>query len=128
MAILFTVCGRAGSKGFQSKNLKDFLGVPLVYYTLAAIRLWQQRADEEIDVVLNTDSEALCGIVTRPEKPAGTAHSPPRGAWRRYRTQSLRDSGLSGSDGGPHRKDIRNGGGSGHHLSSAHGWRCGRRH
>ena len=63
MAILFTVCGRAGSKGFQSKNLKDFLGVPLVYYTLAAIRLWQQRADEEIDVVLNTDSEALCGIV-----------------------------------------------------------------
>ena len=64
MAILFTVCGRAGSKGFQSKNLKDFLGVPLVYYTLAAIRLWQQRADEEIDVVLNTDSEALCDIVT----------------------------------------------------------------
>ena len=44
MAILFTVCGRAGSKGFQSKNLKDFLSVPLVYYTLAAIRLWQQRA------------------------------------------------------------------------------------
>ena len=64
MAILFTVCGRAGSKGFRSKNLKDFLGVPLVYYTLAAIRLWQQRTDEEIDVVLNTDSEALCGIVT----------------------------------------------------------------
>ena len=68
MAILFTVCGRAGSKGFQSKNLKDFLGVPLVYYTLAAIRLWQQRADEEIDVVLNTDSEA--------------ASSPPRKACR----------------------------------------------
>ena len=64
MAILFTVCGRAGSKGFQSKNLKDFLGVPLVYYTLAAIRLWQQRSGEEIDVVLNTDSEALCDIVT----------------------------------------------------------------
>lgn len=64
MAILFTVCGRAGSKGFQSKNLKDFLSVPLVYYTLAAIRLWQQRAGEEIDVVLNTDSEALCDIVT----------------------------------------------------------------
>ena len=52
MSILFTVCGRAGSKGFQSKNLKDFLGVPLVYYTLAAIRLWQLRADVVIDVVL----------------------------------------------------------------------------
>ena len=52
MAILFTVCGRAGSKGFQSKNLKDFLGVPLVYYTLAAIRLWQQRAGEETEKIL----------------------------------------------------------------------------
>lgn len=64
MAILFTVCGRAGSKGFKSKNLKDFLGTPLVYYTLAAVRLWQQASGEAADVVLNTDSEELCKIVT----------------------------------------------------------------
>ena len=37
MNYLFTVCGRAGSKGFKNKNLKSMLGVPLVYYNLAAI-------------------------------------------------------------------------------------------
>lgn len=63
MAILFTVCGRAGSKGFKSKNLKDFLDTPLVYYTLAVIRLWQKASGEEVDVVLNTDSDGLCDIV-----------------------------------------------------------------
>lgn len=63
MAILFTVCGRAGSKGFKSKNLKDFLGVPLVYYTLAVIHLWQQISEEKADIVLNTDSRDLCEIV-----------------------------------------------------------------
>ena len=29
MNYLFTVCGRAGSKGFKNKNLKSMLGVPL---------------------------------------------------------------------------------------------------
>ena len=33
--ILITICGRAGSKGFKNKNLKTFLGTPLVYYTVA---------------------------------------------------------------------------------------------
>ena len=37
MNILFTLCGRAGSKGFKNKNLKTFLGVPLVYYSIAII-------------------------------------------------------------------------------------------
>lgn len=39
MTVLFTVCGRAGSKGVKNKNIRDYLGTPLVYYTLAAIKL-----------------------------------------------------------------------------------------
>lgn len=64
MNILFTICGRAGSKGFKNKNLKEFNGHPLVYYTLAAIYLFKENnKDKEIDVVLNTDSQELINIV-----------------------------------------------------------------
>lgn len=64
MNLLFTVCGRAGSKGVKNKNLKDFLGIPLMYYTLASILLYKERYGEkdEIDVVLNTDSEELIAL------------------------------------------------------------------
>ena len=40
MNILFTICGRAGSKGIKNKNLRDFCGKPLVYYTVSAIDLY----------------------------------------------------------------------------------------
>lgn len=65
MNILFTVCGRAGSKGFKNKNLKSFLDVPLIYYSLAAIYLYRKMHDSEheIDVVVNTDSADLIHIV-----------------------------------------------------------------
>ena len=43
MNVLFTICGRAGSKGFKNKNLKMFLGVPLVYYSIAAIALYIEK-------------------------------------------------------------------------------------
>ena len=36
MNLLFTVCARAGSKGFQNKNVRGFLGHPLSYYTMSA--------------------------------------------------------------------------------------------
>lgn len=67
MNILFTVCGRAGSKGVKNKNLKNFLGVPLMYYTLASIILYKKRygTKDEIDVVLNTDSEELIALAGR---------------------------------------------------------------
>jgi CMP-N,N'-diacetyllegionaminic acid synthase len=61
MNILFTVCCRAGSKGLKNKNLLTFLGMPLVYYTLASIRLYSEffgRTDT-IRLCLNTDSEDL---------------------------------------------------------------------
>lgn len=63
MHILFTVCGRAGSKGIKSKNSREFLGHSLVLYTLAAIDLYKQSVPEaDIDVALNTDSAALLEI------------------------------------------------------------------
>ncbi len=66
MNVLFTVCGRAGSKGFQNKNLKQLRGVPLLYYTLAAIRLYQEaHQDDHVSVALNTDSGELIGQAQR---------------------------------------------------------------
>lgn len=66
MNILFTICGRAGSKGFKNKNLKSFLDVPLVYYSIAAIALYLQNSlkQKAVDVVLNTDSGDLTRIVS----------------------------------------------------------------
>ncbi len=64
MKILFTVCGRAGSKGFKNKNLKEMNGIPLIYYTLAAIRLFKEKnIQHDITVALNTDSQPLIDIV-----------------------------------------------------------------
>ena len=63
MKILFTICGRAGSKGFKNKNLKEMNGVPLVYYTLAAIyEFSQHHPEDDISVYLNTDSKELAEI------------------------------------------------------------------
>lgn len=70
MNILFTLCGRAGSKGFKNKNLKTFLNAPLVYYSIAGIKLFLESAEgkrHDCDVVLNTDSEELIKIVTGQE-------------------------------------------------------------
>ena len=39
MNILFTICGRAGSKGIKNKNIRHFCGYPLAYYYLAVIVL-----------------------------------------------------------------------------------------
>ena len=65
MNILFTVCGRAGSKGFKNKNLKKLNGIPLVYYTLSAIRLYMDKYPENnVKVALNTDSRELQELVS----------------------------------------------------------------
>ena len=42
--LLITICGRAGSKGFKNKNLKTFCGHPLVYYSLSAAELFNQKS------------------------------------------------------------------------------------
>ncbi len=67
MNILFTLCGRAGSKGVKGKNARDFLDVPLVWYSMANIALYMERygAGGDIKVVLNTDSEPLKELVRK---------------------------------------------------------------
>ena len=66
MNILFTICGRAGSKGFKNKNLKEMRGVPLVYFTLAAIKGFAEKHTEDnVMVALNTDSEPLAELLQK---------------------------------------------------------------
>ncbi len=66
MRVLFTICGRAGSKGVKNKNLKRMNGIPLLYYTLAAIEGYLSKNPEVLaDVALNTDSEELKDQVER---------------------------------------------------------------
>jgi len=67
MNILFTLCGRAGSKGVKGKNARDFLDVPLVWYSMANIALYMEKyaADDNIKIVLNTDSEPLKDLVRK---------------------------------------------------------------
>ena len=63
MKILFTICGRAGSKGIKNKNLKEFIGFPLPFYTVSAIDLFIKRNKQyECDIVLNTDSADLIDL------------------------------------------------------------------
>lgn len=61
MKILFTICGRAGSKGVQGKNTKMLCGQPIVHYTLAAYMVYLDRYQGNDICVLsvNTDSELL---------------------------------------------------------------------
>lgn len=71
MNILFTLCGRAGSKGVKGKNARDFCGIPLVWYSMAAIQLYKDNyttADDCVKVVLNTDSQALIQLCQQVEE------------------------------------------------------------
>lgn len=77
MNLLFTICGRAGSKGVKGKNIRNFCGVPLVWYTLSAIALYKATLSKEdtVQVVLNTDSEELIQIATaQSELPVFVVH------------------------------------------------------
>ena len=67
MNILFTLCGRAGSKGVKGKNARDFLNIPLVWYSMANICLYMEKyaGNDDIKIVLNTDSEPLKDLVRR---------------------------------------------------------------
>lgn len=65
MNILFTVCGRAGSKGIRNKNIREFCGKPLPYYSISAIDLYLKSMgiDIEADIVVNTDSKELIELM-----------------------------------------------------------------
>lgn len=64
MKILFTICGRAGSKGIKNKNIQMFCGYPLPLYTLSAIDCYlRQHPECQADIALNTDSPELSKIL-----------------------------------------------------------------
>lgn len=65
MNILFTICGRAGSKGIKNKNIRNFCGKPLPYYTVSAIDLYLKNSTLDInaDIVVNTDSKELIDLM-----------------------------------------------------------------
>lgn len=66
MKFLFTICGRAGSKGIKNKNIKMFLGYSLPLYTLSAIDLYLKKHPEVSgDIAVNTDSVELKKILQR---------------------------------------------------------------
>ena len=65
MRILFTVCGRAGSKGIKNKNLRKFCGKYLAHFTVSVIDLYLNKYPEvDADIVVNSDSNELLNLVT----------------------------------------------------------------
>ena len=84
--LLITICGRAGSKGFKNKNLKNFCGKPLVYYSLSAAELFIKNHPElEVDIALNTDSEDLAKLVAAEYPESSTCPAGPSWAATVYR-------------------------------------------
>lgn len=72
MNILFTLCGRAGSKGVKGKNARDFLNIPLCWYSLAGIVLYVKQnltTNDKYNIVLNTDSEDLIKLIEKVNVP-----------------------------------------------------------
>ncbi len=64
MRILFTICGRAGSKGIKNKNLRVFNGKRLAYYTVAVIDMYLEKHPEiDADIVANSDSMELLELI-----------------------------------------------------------------
>lgn len=65
MNLLFTVCGRAGSKGCKNKNIKEFMGRPLFYYTLNTIELYKKSILHNIFIAISTDSVDFIDLVKK---------------------------------------------------------------
>ena len=58
MNVLITICGRAGSKGVGNKNFREFLGKPMISYTIKAAKLFKEKnKNMEIDICLNSDND-----------------------------------------------------------------------
>lgn len=63
MKVLISICGREGSKGVKNKNIREFLGYPLIYYTIAAVELLKEkRRDIEIDTCINSDGDKILDV------------------------------------------------------------------
>lgn len=64
MKILFTICGRAGSKGIVNKNIRKFCRKYLAHFTISALDLYLSGHPEvDADIVGNSDSEELLEVL-----------------------------------------------------------------
>ena len=61
--ILFTICGRAGSKGCKNKNIRKFLGKPLFEYSIQAIKSFNKEYDTNYKIAVSTDSPEFIDMV-----------------------------------------------------------------
>ena len=65
MKILFTLCGRAGSKGCKNKNIRNFLGHPLFYYSINAIEKYCEKYNVEYRICISTDSIDFINLIPK---------------------------------------------------------------
>ena len=61
MKILCTICARGGSKGIKNKNLKKFLGKPLIYYTISQAK----KIKRFTKIVCSSDSKNILKIAQK---------------------------------------------------------------
>ncbi|PLT35484.1 cytidylyltransferase domain-containing protein [Bacillus sp. V5-8f] len=61
MNILITICGRAGSKGVKNKNIRNFMGKPLIYYSLKIANMFREykMKDYVTDIAVSSDSDDI---------------------------------------------------------------------
>lgn len=61
--LLVTLCGRGGSKGVPGKNIRSFLGGPLLTYSLFdALRAFEGACDMEKTVVVDSDASQILAV------------------------------------------------------------------
>ncbi len=61
MRVLCTICARGGSKGVKNKNLKKFLGKPLIYYTISQAK----KINRFTKIVCSSDSKNILNIAKK---------------------------------------------------------------
>jgi len=57
MSLLITICGRGGSKGVPSKNIRKVAGQPLIVYSIRLAQIFAKRTGA--DIALSTDNEDI---------------------------------------------------------------------
>ena len=61
MKILCTICARGGSKGVKNKNIKKFLGKPLICHTISQAK----KVKKFSKIVCSSDSKKILDIAKK---------------------------------------------------------------
>lgn len=61
--VLFTICGRAGSKGCKNKNIRKFLGKPLFEYSIQAVQEFNRINNSNYNIAVSTDNPEFIEMV-----------------------------------------------------------------